>query len=142
MENFSSFFPLLKEFLGEVYGSPERGLRVYQSKYRALDYYKNYRAKPNSFLLVLKREKEPVGFFYGRHLKNYSYIYDIFVKKEYRGLGLGKELLSTFSRLAPAPYRADVCSKALSAFKKWGFKELKSYEEDGVLWHLVEAPTL
>ena len=142
MKDFDFFFPLLKEFLGEVYGSPERGLSVYQSKYRAVDYYRNYRARPNSYLLVLKKEGKPVGFLYGRRLKDYSYIYDIFVKPPYRGKGLGRALVKAFASLTPPPYRADVHRGALESFKRWGFKELDSYYEDGVLWYLVEAPTL
>ena len=142
MKDFESFFPLLKEFLGEVYGNPERGISIYQQKYKAIDYYKNYKAKPNSYLLILKSLRKPVGFLYGRKLKRYSYIYDIFIKPSYRGKGLGKALLNAFSLLAPPPYRADVHSKALKNFKKWGFRDLNSYYEDQVLWHLVEATTL
>ncbi len=142
MKDFDSFFPLLKEFLGEVYGTPDKGLSIYQSKYRALDYYRNYRAKENSYLLILKERGSPVGFLYGRTLKGYSYIYDIFVSKDKRGEGLGFSLVKAFSSLTPPPYRADVHRGALKSFKRWGFKELNSYWEDGVLWYLVEAPTL
>ena len=142
MENFDDFFPLLKTFLGEVYGSPERGLAIYQSKYRAVDYYRNYRSRPGSYLLILKEGGRPCGFLYGRRLKDCSYIYDIFVEPRLRGRGLGKALVRAFAALTPSPYRADVHHGALESFKRWGFKELSSYLEDGVRWHLVEASTL
>jgi len=145
MENFSAFYPLLRAFLGEVYGSPERGLAVYQSKYRALDYYKNYSSRPGSYLLVLRApDSSPAGFLYARRRKGGgTYIYDIFVKPEFRGRGLGRALLLALSELSPLPFRADVCARSLPAFKRWGFVEVSPpYLEDGVEWHEVELSTL
>jgi len=144
MENFPAFYPLLKAFLGEVYGSPEKGLTVYQSKYRALDYYRNYRSRPNSYLLILRApDSSLAGFLYARKKKGGTYIYDIFVKPEYRGMGLGRALLTALSRLSPLPFTADVCHKSLPAFKRWGFSETApAYAEDGVVWHPVKLTTL
>jgi len=144
MENFSAFYPLLREFLGEVYGSPEKGLKVYQSKYRALDYYRNYRSRPGSYLLILRApDSSLAGFLYARRKGEGTYIYDLFVKPEHRGRGLGRALLKALSLLSPLPFTADACERALPAFKKWGFTETApAYAEDGVLWHAVELATL
>ena len=63
MEDFERFFPMLKGMLEAIYGSAEKGLKIYQERYDAINYYKNYRARPNSYLLVAKNEKgEPIGF--------------------------------------------------------------------------------
>jgi GNAT superfamily N-acetyltransferase len=139
MENFSLFLPLLENFLAELYGSREKGLKLYQEKYRALDYYRNYKAREGSYLLVLKScEGKPVGFLYGRSKKRGSYVYDIFVEKGYRGKGLGSLLLRAFVSLVPLPLKADVCSASLPFFLKEGFRALREYFEDGVKWYEVE----
>lgn len=146
MVDFDSFFPMLKGMLKEIYGSEEKGLQIYSERYDAVNYYKNYSARPNSYLLVAKNEfGEPIGFLYARRKKNHTYLYDIFVKPEYRKKGVARELLKTLEELAGAPVRADTHAGALSAFKKLGFKVLKEYSEDGIKWYLVEkggeAPT-
>ena len=138
MENFNKFLPMLKEFLGEIYGSPERGLQIYQSRYKVLDYYKNYRARPNSYLLVAKFKGEPVGWLYGRKRKEGGYVYDLFVKKEFRGKGIGRKLIEAFEKQVGLPLTAETHSKALEAFKALGFKPKRSYFEDGVEWFFVE----
>jgi hypothetical protein len=33
MEDFESFFPMLKGMLGAIYGNPERGLKIYEERY-------------------------------------------------------------------------------------------------------------
>jgi GNAT superfamily N-acetyltransferase len=139
MENFSLFLPLLEEFLAELYGSKEKGLKLYQEKYRAIDYYRNYRAREGSYLLVLRsKDGELLGFLYGRSKRSGSYIYDIFVRKSHRGKGLGRFLLNAFTSLASFPIKADVCSKSLPFFLKEGFKAVREYFEDGVKWYEVE----
>jgi len=143
MEDFSSFYPLLCKFLAYVYGSAEKGLKIYEDRYGAISYYKNYRATPNSHLLVLKGPDGSLGgFLYGRKRKVGTYIYDIYVEPALRGRGFGRAMVLALRELSPLPFRADVCSQSLKAFKRWGFKELKSYREEGVEWHLVEALTL
>ena len=139
MEDFHSFFPMLKDMLEAIYGSTERGLKIYQERYGAIDYYKHYKALPNSYLLVAKNEKgESVGFLYARRKKNHTYLYDIFVKPQYRKKGIAKKLIETLERLAGGPIRADAHEGALKAFQKMGFKVLKEYFEDGIRWFLIE----
>jgi len=139
MEDFNSFFPLLEKMLEAIYGSPAKGLKIYQERYRAIDYYKHYKALPNSYLLVAKNEKgEPIAFLYARRKKNHTYLYDIFVKPQYRKKGIAKKLIETLERLAGGPIRADTHEGALKAFQKMGFKVLKEYFEDGIRWYLIE----
>ena len=139
MKDFEKFFSMLKGMLEAIYGSAERGLKIYQDRYRAVDYYKNYRAWPNSYLLVAKNEKgEPVGFLYARRKKNHTYLYDIYVKPEYRKKSVAKKLIETLENLAGGPIRADTHKGALKAFQKMGFKVLKEYLEDGIKWFLIE----
>ncbi len=138
MEDFKNFFPLLREMLGSVYGSEEKGIKIYAQKYNAINYYKNYKAKSNSFLLVAELKGQPVGFLYARKRKDHTYLYDIFVEKELRGKGVGKMLIAELEKISGIPIRADTHSKALDFFRKLGFKILKTYQEDGVDWFLVE----
>jgi len=139
MKDFDSFFPMLKGMLEAIYGSAERGLKIYQERYRAVDYYKNYRAAPNSFLLIAKNEKgEPIVFLYARRKKNHTYLYDIYVKPQYRKRGVAKKLIETLEKMAGGPIRADTHEGALKAFQKMGFKVLKEYLEDGIKWYLIE----
>jgi len=139
MEDFGSFFPMLRDMLGAIYGSPERGLKIYQERYDAVNYYRNYEAYPGSFLLVAKNEKgEPVGFLYARRKKNHTYLYDVFVKPEYRKRGVARRLVEELERLAGGPIRADTHEGALEAFRRLGFRVLKEYFEDGIRWFLVE----
>jgi len=133
MEDFNAFFPMLKGMLEAIYGSAERGLKIYSERYDAINYYKNYRARPHSYLLVAKNEKgEPIGFLYARRKKNHTYLYDIFVKPEYRKKGVAKKLISTLEKMAGGP------AGALKAFQKLNFKVLKEYLEDGIKWYLIE----
>jgi len=139
MEDFNSFFPMLKGMLEAIYGSAEKGLRIYSERYDAINYYKNYRARPHSYLLVAKNERgEPIGFLYARRKKNHTYLYDIFVKPEYRKKGVAKKLISTLEEMAGGPIRADTHAGALKAFQKLNFKVLKEYTEDGIKWYLIE----
>jgi len=139
MEDFESFFPMLRGMLGAIYGDPERGLKIYEERYDAINYYRRYSATPNSYLLVAKNEKgEPIGFLYARRKKNHTYLYDIYVKPEYRKRGVAKTLIETLEGLAGKPIRADTHEGALKAFQKMGFKVLKEYTEDGIRWFLVE----
>jgi len=139
MEDFERFFPMLKGMLEAIYGSAEKGLKIYQERYDAINYYKHYRARPNSNLLVAKNEKgEPIGFLYARRKRNHTYLYDIYVKPEYRRKGVAKRLIEELERLAGKPVRADTHEGALKAFEKLGFKVLKDYWEDGVHWFLIE----
>jgi GNAT superfamily N-acetyltransferase len=139
MEDFNSFFPMLKGMLSAIYGSAEKGLKIYSERYDAVNYYRNYRARPNSYLLVAKNENgEPVGFLYARRKKNHTYLYDIFVKPEYRKKGVAKKLIATLEDMAGGPIRADTHAGALKAFERLNFKVLKEYKEDGIKWYLVE----
>ena len=139
IKDWKAFFPMLKGMLEAIYGDAQRGLKIYQERYRAIDYYKNYRATPNSFLLVAKDEKgEPIGFLYARRKRNHTYLYDIYVKPEYRGQGVGKELIAFLEKIAGGPVRADTHDGAVEAFKRMGFRVLKDYLEDNIRWYLVE----
>jgi len=139
MEDFERFFPMLKGMLEAIYGNAEKGLKIYQERYDAINYYKHYRARPNSNLLVAKNEKgEPIGFLYARRKRNHTYLYDIYVKPDYRRKGVAKRLIEELERLAGKPVRADTHEGALKAFEKLGFKVLKDYWEDGVHWFLIE----
>jgi len=139
MKDWNAFFPMLKGMLEAIYGDAERGLKIYQERYRAVDYYKNYRSAPNSYLLIAKNEKgEPIGFLYARRKRNHTYLYDIYVKPEYRGKCIGKTLIDTLEKTAGGPIRADTHERAVEAFKKMGFKVLKDYLEDNIKWYLVE----
>ncbi|RTZ68645.1 MAG: hypothetical protein DSZ30_03945 [Aquificaceae bacterium] len=138
MEDFENFFPMLKDMLKAIYGDARRGLKIYEERYDAVNYYKNYRATPNSFLLVAKEGENPIGFLYARRKRNHTYLYDIYVKPEYRKKGVARMLIETLEKLAGKPVRADTHEKALPAFRKLGFKVLKEYTEDGIRWFLVE----
>ena len=139
MEDFNSFFPMLKGMLEAIYGEAQKGLKIYQERYDAINYYKNYKARPNSFLLVAKNEKgEPIAFLYARRKRNHTYLYDIYVKPQYRGQDVAKKLIRELEKLAKGPIRADTHEGALKAFQKMGFKVLKDYWEDGVHWFLIE----
>ncbi|RUM45667.1 MAG: hypothetical protein DSY35_00445 [Desulfurobacterium sp.] len=139
MEDFNAFFPMLKGMLEAIYGSAERGLKIYSERYDAVNYYKNYRARPHSYLLVAKNERgEPIGFLYARRKKNHTYLYDIFVKPEYRKKGVARKLIGTLEKMAGGPIRADTHAGALKAFQKLNFKVLKEYLEDGIKWYLIE----
>lgn len=130
---------MLRGMLEAIYGSAERGLKIYSERYDAVNYYKNYKAKPNSYLLIAKNEKgKPIGFLYARRKKNHTYLYDIFVKPEFRKRGVAKKLIAALEELAGKPIRADTHKGALEAFKKMGFKVLKDYVEDGINWYLIE----
>ncbi len=137
MENFEKFFPMLKDMLAAAYGSAEKGLKVYEEKYDAINYYRNYRARPNSFLLVAEEKGEPVGFLYARRRRHETYLYDIYVKPEYRKRGIGKALVEELERLAGKPIKTDTHDGAKGFFERLGFKELRTYEEDGVRWHTM-----
>ncbi|HID79230.1 MAG TPA: GNAT family N-acetyltransferase [Aquifex aeolicus] len=138
MEDFENFFPMLKDMLKAIYGDAQKGLKIYQERYDAINYYKNYRATPNSFLLVAKEGEKPIGFLYARRKRNHTYLYDIYVKPEYRKKGVARKLVETLEKLAGKPIRADTHEKAIPAFRKLGFKVLKEYSEDGIRWFLVE----
>ena len=56
MEDFESFFPMLKGMLEAIYGDAQRGLKIYEERYDAINYYRNYRATPNSYLLIAKED--------------------------------------------------------------------------------------
>jgi GNAT superfamily N-acetyltransferase len=138
MEDFNSFFPMLKDMLKHAYGSEEKGLRIYRERYDAVNYYRNYRARPNSFLLVAENEKgKPVGFLYARRRRNDTYLYDIYVKPEYRGKGIGRALVEKLRELAGGPIVTDTHSGAKPFFERLGFRSVKTYEEDGVVWHTM-----
>ncbi len=139
MKDFKSFFPMLKEMLAAIYGSAQRGLKIYSERYDAINYYKHYRATPNSYLLIAKNKRgEPIGFLYARRKKNHTYLYDIYVKPAYRRQGVARKLIQTLEKWAGGPIRADTHDGALEAFKKMGFKVLKEYLEDGIKWYLIE----
>ena len=138
MEDFESFFPMLKGMLEAIYGDAQRGLKIYEERYDAINYYRNYRATPNSFLLVAKDGDKLIAFLYARRKRNHTYLYDIYVKPEYRKKGVAKKLIETLEKLAGKPIRADTHEKALYAFKRMGFNVLKEYTEDGIRWFLVE----
>ena len=138
MEDFENFFPMLKDMLKAIYGDAQKGLKIYEERYDAINYYKNYRATSNSFLLVAKESERPIGFLYARRKRNHTYLYDIYVKPEYRKKGVAKMLIETLEKLAGKPIRADTHEKALPVFKRLGFKVLKEYTEDGIRWFLVE----
>jgi len=139
MRNWDAFFPMLRGMLEAIYGDAERGLKIYEERYDAINYYKHYRAKPHSYLLIAKNEKgEPVGFLYARRKRNHTYLYDIYVKPEYRRRGVAKKMLEVLENLARGPIRADTHEGALKAFQKMGFKILKDYYEDGIHWFLIE----
>jgi ribosomal protein S18 acetylase RimI-like enzyme len=141
MENFRDFSPLLKQMLKEIYGSEEKGLKIYTERYNAINYYRNYSAKPNSILLVAETpDGKPVGFLYARKFKDHIYLYDISVDKNFRGKGIGtalvKYLLENFGR----PIVTDTHRGAKSFFERLGFKVRKSYTEDGVEWFTMKLP--
>jgi GNAT superfamily N-acetyltransferase len=139
MEDFESLFPMLKGMLEAIYGNAERGLKIYTEQYDAVNYYKNYKARPNSYLLIAKNERdEPIGFLYARRKRNHTYLYDIYVKPEYRKKGVAKTLIETLEKLAGKPIRANTHQGALKAFQKMGFRVLKEYTEDGIKWYLIE----
>jgi GNAT superfamily N-acetyltransferase len=138
MEDFESFFPMLKGMLEAIYGDAQRGLKIYEERYDAINYYRNYRAPPNSYLLIAKEDGKPIGFLYARRKRNHTYLYDIYVKPEYRKRGVARRLIESLEKIAGKPIRADTHEKALPAFKKLGFKVLKEYTEDGIRWFLVE----
>ena len=139
MKDWNAFFPMLRGMLEAIYGDAERGLKIYEERYDAINYYKHYRAKPHSYLLIAKNEKgEPVGFLYARRKRNHTYLYDIYVKPEYRRRGVAKKMLEVLENLAGGPIRADTHEGALKAFQKMGFKILKDYYEDGIHWFLIE----
>jgi len=139
MKNWDAFFPMLRGMLEAIYGDAERGLKIYEERYDAINYYKHYRAKPHSYLLIAKNEKgEPVGFLYARRKRNHTYLYDIYVKPEYRRQGIAKMMIEALEKMAGGPIRADTHEGALKAFQKMGFKVLKDYYEDGIHWFLIE----
>jgi len=138
MENFSEFFPMLKGMLESIYGSAEKGLKIYKERYDAINYYRKYQMAPNSFLLIAKKNNKIVGFLYARRKRNHTYLYDIFVKPEYRKQGIARRMIETLEKLAGKPIRADTHEGALKAFKKLDFKVIKEYLEDGIRWYLVE----
>jgi ribosomal protein S18 acetylase RimI-like enzyme len=138
MENFSEFFPMLKGMLESIYGSAEKGLKIYKERYDAINYYRKYQMAPNSFLLIAKKDNKIVGFLYARRKRNHTYLYDIFVKPEYRKQGIARRMIETLEKLAGKPIRADTHEGALKAFKKLDFKVIKEYLEDGIRWYLVE----
>jgi len=139
MENFEKFFPMLRDMLKAIYGDADRGLRIYAERYDAINYYKNYVARPNSYLLVAKNDKgELIGFLYARRKRNHTYLYDIYVKPEYRKRGVARKLIEKLEEISGKPVRADTHAGALKAFQKLGFKVLKDYWEDGVHWFLIE----
>ena len=138
MENFSEFFPMLKGMLESIYGSAEKGLKIYRERYDAINYYRKYQMAPNSFLLIAKKDNKIVGFLYARRKRNHTYLYDIFVKPEYRKQGIARRMIETLEKLAGKPIRADTHEGALKAFKKLDFKVIKEYLEDGIRWYLVE----
>ncbi|WP_456435422.1 N-acetyltransferase family protein [Thermovibrio ammonificans] len=138
MKNFDSFYPMFRRFLADIYGSAERGLSIYQSRYRAVDYYRNYRVRPNSYLLVATVGREPVGWLYARRKKDHTYIYDIFVKPEFRKRGVGRALVDEVEKLAGGPLVAETHEGAVEALKSWGFTVEGGYEEDGIKWFVVK----
>jgi len=138
MENFSEFFPMLKGMLESIYGSAEKGLKIYKERYDAINYYRKYQMAPNSFLLIAKKNNKIVGFLYARRKRNHTYLYDIFVKPEHRRQGIARRMIETLEKLAGKPIRADTHEGALKAFKKLDFKVIKEYLEDGIRWYLVE----
>jgi len=139
MKDWDAFFPMLKGMLEAIYGDAERGLKIYEERYDAINYYKHYRAKPHSYLLIAKNEKgEPIGFLYARRKRNHTYLYDIYVKPEYRRQGIAKMMIEALEKMAGGPIRADTHEGALKAFQKMGFKVLKDYYEDGIHWFLIE----
>lgn len=89
-------------------------------------------------MLVAKEGEKPIGFLYARRKRNHTYLYDIYVKPEYRKKGVARKLVETLEKLAGKPIRADTHEKAIPAFRKLGFKVLKEYSEDGIRWFLVE----
>jgi len=135
IESWEGFEKLLRVLLEEIYGSAERGMKIYEEKYGAITYYKNYRVKKNSYLLLAEIDGEIVGFLYGRKFRNYSYLYDIAVLPEHRGKGVGRKLVEEFVSLVGPPIYADVQENAVEFFKKLNFRILSSYEEDGVIWY-------
>lgn len=139
MKDWNSFYPMLKGMLEAIYGDAEKGLKIYEERYDAINYYKHYRAKPHSYLLIAKNEKgEPIGFLYARRKRNHTYLYDIYVKPEYRRKGVAKKMIETLEKIAGGPIRADTHEGALKAFQKMGFKVLKDYYEDNIHWYLIE----
>jgi GNAT superfamily N-acetyltransferase len=139
MENFEEFFEMLKGMLKDIYGSQEKGLRIYTDRYGAVDYYRNYKAPHNSFLLVAENRGKPVGFLYARRRKGCTYIYDLYVKPGWRRKCVAKSLICNLSRLSPPPFKADTHEGALKAFVKLGFKPVAEYTEDGVKWFTVTS---
>jgi len=135
MDDWEAFEKILRILLEEIYGSADRGMEIYEEKYGAITYYRNYRARKNSYLLLAELEGELIGFLYGRKFRNYSYIYDIAVLPEHRGKGVGRKLVEEFLSLVRPPIYADVQENAVGFFKKLNFRILRSYEEDGVLWY-------
>ena len=95
MENFSEFFPMLKGMLESIYGSAEKGLKIYKERYDAINYYRKYQMAPNSFLLIAKKNNKIVGFLYARRKRNHTYLYDIFVKPEHRRQGIARRMIET-----------------------------------------------
>ena len=119
MENFSEFFPMLKGMLESIYGSAEKGLKIYKERYDAINYYRKYQMAPNSFLLIAKKNNKIVGFLYARRKRNHTYLYDIFVKPEHCKQGIARRMIETLEKLAGKPIRADTHEGALKALKGW-----------------------
>lgn len=38
MEDFENFFPMLKDMLKAIYGDAQKGLKIYQERYDAINY--------------------------------------------------------------------------------------------------------
>lgn len=134
---WEDFKKLVEALVENIYGDVRYGMEIYEKKYGAISFYKNYVKRKNYYILVAFEESKPIGFLSGRKFERYSYIYDIVVEEARRGQGIGKALVETFESLVGRPIRADVQEKALRFFEKLGFKVLNTYVEDNVVWYSV-----
>jgi len=132
------FKNLLKILLKEIYGDEKRGFEIYEKRYGAISFYLKYKARKNSFLIVAYSGQKLIGFLFAKVRKKDSYIYDIVVDPKFRKKGVGRKLVKFFLEKAKFPLFVDAQKEAVEFFKKLGFKEVRKYESDGVLWYRLK----